>query len=123
MANKIEVAPPAKKQDDLDYMKMGVVREIYKNGAVAFVKEEGDDKEQKFFIPGWSFNHVNTPKVKFLTSIKGVGLCIDDLVNFYIDANQHAKPYDGVACNVDVFKHADPPKASKKRVGLPLIRA
>ena len=39
-----------------------------------------------------------------------IGLGIGDLVNFYIDPNVIAKPYDAVACNVDVLKHADVPK-------------
>lgn len=106
--------PPAgvqgKKPEEhrVDYMKMGYVKEIRKNGAIAVVKEEGQDLEQKFFIPGWSFTHINTPKVvKFLTTTQGVGLSVGDLVNFYIDPNMHAKPYDAVACNVDVLKHAD----------------
>jgi hypothetical protein len=102
------------KKEDVDYMKMGIVKEIRKNGAVALVKEEGQDLEQKFFIPGWSFTHINTPKiVKFLTTTQGVGLSVGDLVNFYIDHNMHAKPYDAVACNVDVLKHAE--VAVKKR--------
>jgi len=92
-----------------DYMKMGLVKDIRRNGAVVHVKEEGEDVEQKFFIPGWSFIHTNSPKVKFLTTTQGVGLCVGDLVNFYIDPNMTAKPYDAVACNVDVLKHVDVP--------------
>ena len=115
--NPIETVPATKKQEEIDYMKMGIVKEVRKNGAVAVVKEEGDDKEQKFWIPGWAFTHVNTPKIKYLTTTKGVGLSIGDLVNFYIDPNLQAKPYDAVACNVDVFKHAEVPNAkSKQRV-------
>ena len=36
----------------VDYMKMGLVKEVRRNGAVVHVKEEGEDKEQRFFIPG-----------------------------------------------------------------------
>jgi len=107
----IEEQVPAKKTEEaVDYMKMGLVKEIRKNGAVAYVKEEGEENEQKFFIPGWAFTHFNSFKVKFLTTTQGVGLSIGDLVNFYIDPNVFAKPYDAVACNVDVLKHADVPK-------------
>lgn len=113
--NPIETVPATKKQEEIDYMKMGIVKEVRKNGAVAVVKEEGDDKEQKFWIPGWAFTHVNTPKIKYLTTTKGVGLSIGDLVNFYIDPNLQAKPYDAVACNVDVFKHAEVPNAKSKQ--------
>ena len=101
---------PDKAEDVVDYMKMGIVKEIRKNGAVAHVKEEDEEKEQKYFIPGWAFTHFNTPKIKFLTTTQGVGLSVGDLVNFYIDPNVFAKPYDAVACNVDVLKHADVPK-------------
>merc|ERR1712080_320650 len=66
-------------------------------------------------IPGWSFTHFNSPKVKFLTTTQGVGLSIGDLVNFYIDPNVFANPYDAVACNVDVLKHADVPKAPTEK--------
>jgi len=110
MNNNEPIAPGSatKKQEDVEYMKMGIVKEIRKNGAVAMVKDEGQENEQKFFIPGWSFTHVNTPKVvKFLTTTQGVGLSVGDLVNFYIDPNMHANPFDAVACNVDVLKHAD----------------
>jgi hypothetical protein len=96
----------------VDYMKMGLVKEVRRNGAVVHVKEEGEDKEQRFFIPGWSFTHTNSPKVKFLTTTQGVGLSVGDLVNFYIDPNMTAKPYDAVACNVDVLKHADFPTSA-----------
>ena len=105
-----------KKKEEVDYMKMGIVKEIRKNGAIAVVKEEDEETEQKFFIPGWSFSHVNTPRSKFLTTTQGVGVSIGDLVNFYIDTNMVAKPYDAVACNVDVLKHAEPNK--QKRVNL-----
>jgi len=101
---------PEKAEDVVDYMKMGIVKEIRKNGAVAHVKEEDEEKEQRYFIPGWAFTHFNTPKIKFLTTTQGVGLSVGDLVNFYIDPNVYAKPYDAVACNVDVLKHADVPK-------------
>lgn len=102
-------------------MKMGIIKEIRKNGAVAAVKEEGSEQEHTFFIPGWSYTHVNTPKLKSLTTTQGVGLCIGDLVNFYIDPNLHAKPYDAVACNVDVLKHADkaPNKMGNKKSPVP----
>jgi len=106
----IEKIIPKKTEEAVDYMKMGLVKEIRKNGAIAYVKEEGEDKAQKFFIPGWAYTHFNTPKVKFLTTTQGIGLGIGDLVNFYIDPNVTAKPYDAVACNVDVLKHADSPK-------------
>jgi len=106
---------PKKGQDEVDYMKMGIVKEIRKNGAVAVVKEEGEEKEQSYFIPGWSFSHLNTPRTKFLTTTQGVGLSIGDLVNFYIDNNMFAKPYDAVACNVDVLKHAEIKKKARKR--------
>ena len=36
----------------VDYMKMGLVKEVRRNGAVVHVKEEGEEKEQRFFIPG-----------------------------------------------------------------------
>jgi len=111
----VEQVTTKKTEEVLDYMKMGLVKEIRKNGAVAYVKEEGEEKEQKFFIPGWSFIHVNSTKVKFLTTTQGVGLSIGDLVNFYIDPNVFAKPYDAVACNVDVLKHADVQKAPTEK--------
>merc|ERR1719474_548275 len=111
----VEQVAAKKTEEAVDYMKMGLVKEIRKNGAIAHVKEEGEDKEQKFFIPGWSFTHFNSPKVKFLTTTQGVGLSIGDLVNFYIDPNVVAKPYDAVACNVDVLKHADVPKAPTEK--------
>lgn len=107
----IEQINAKKTEEAVDYMKMGLVKEIRKNGAIAYVKEEGEDKEQKFFIPGWAYTHANAPKVKLLTTTQGIGLSIGDLVNFYIDANVTAVPYDAVACNVDVLKHADVPKA------------
>jgi len=111
----VEQVTTKKTEEAVDYMKMGLVKEIRKNGAIAYVKEEGEDKEQKFFIPGWSFTHFNSPKVKFLTTTQGVGLSIGDLVNFYIDPNVVANPYDAVACNVDVLKHADVPKAPTEK--------
>jgi len=106
----VEQVTTKKTEEAVDYMKMGLVKEIRKNGAIAYVKEEGEEKEQKFFIPGWSYTHFNSTKVKFLTTTQGIGLGIGDLVNFYIDPNVIAKPYDAVACNVDVLKHADVPK-------------
>jgi len=106
----VEQVTAKKTEEAVDYMKMGLVKEIRKNGAIACVKEEGEEKEQKFFIPGWSYTHFNSTKVKFLTTTQGIGLGIGDLVNFYIDPNVIAKPYDAVACNVDVLKHADVPK-------------
>jgi hypothetical protein len=48
-----------------DYMKMGTVVEIRKNGAVAAIK---DSSEDKYFVPGWSYLHVNTLKTEFLTT-------------------------------------------------------
>merc|ERR1712168_181861 len=113
----VEQVTTKKTEEAVDYMKMGLVKEIRKNGAIAYVKEEGEEKEQKFFIPGWSYTHFNSTKVKFLTTTQGIGLGIGDLVNFYIDPNVIAKPYDAVACNVDVLKHADVPKPPTGKKG------
>lgn len=115
VVNNDALANSKKSQDEVDYMKMGIVKEIRKNGAVAVVKEEDEDKEQAYFIPGWSYSHHNTPRSKFLTTTQGVGLSTGDLVNFYIDSNMVAKPYDAVACNVDVLKHAEQKKKTRKR--------
>jgi len=110
----------AKKADEVNtnYMKMGTVSEIRKNGAVAMVKDSNpeSDKVEKYFVPGWAYRHVNTPKGQFLTTTQGVGLSVGDLINFYIDPKLEAKPYDAVACNVDILKHAEKPavKAEKK---------
>jgi len=111
----IEQINAKKNEEAVDYMKMGLVKEIRKNGAIAYVKEDGEAKEQKFFIPGWAYTHANAPKVKLLTTTQGIGLNIGDLVNFYIDANMTAVPYDAVACYVDVLKHTDVPKAPIKK--------
>ena len=94
-------------------MKMGIVQDIRKNGAVVIVKTEDSDLEQKYFIPGWAFN-VNNSRQRQLTTTQGIGLSVGDLVNFYIDPNTQAKPYDGVACNVDILKHAEAPSGLKK---------
>ena len=95
-------------------MKMGIVKEIRKNGAVAIVKNEDSDLEQKYFIPGWAFN-VNNSRQRQLTTTQGIGLSVGDLVNFYIDPNCQAKPYDAVACNVDILKHAEAPGGTAKK--------
>jgi hypothetical protein len=87
-----------------DYMKMGTVVEICKNGAVAAIE---DSSEDKYFVPGWSYRHVNTLKTEYLTTTQGVGLGVGDLINFYVDTEQQAKPYTAVACNVDVLKPAE----------------
>lgn len=101
---------------------MGTVTEIRKNGAVAVVKDSTTEPEkvERFFVPGWAFKHVNTPKApQFLTTTQGVGLSVGDLINFYVDPKQEAKPYDAVACNVDVLKHAVmPSKKGEKKVRL-----
>jgi len=111
----IEQINTKKTEEAVDYMKMGLVKEIRKNGAIAYVKEEGEDKEQKFFIPGWAYTHANAPKVKLLTTTQGIGLRIGDLVNFYIDANVTAAPYHAVACNVDILKPQMRKKQQKKK--------
>ena len=58
-------------------------------------------------ITGWTYNHLNIPRVKFLTTTQGIGLCVGDLINFYVDPKMEAVPYTGVACNVDVLKHVE----------------
>ena len=95
-----------KKQEDLSYMLMGIVKEVRKNGAVAVVKNEDSDLEQKYFIPGWAFTSRHA-RQKQLTTTQGKGLSVGDLVTFYIDPNMQAKPYDAVAGNVDILKQAE----------------
>lgn len=98
------------------YMKLGTVAEIRKNGAVATVNTE-DGQEERYFVPGWMYQHINIPRVKFLTTTQGIGLCVGDLINFYVDPKMEAKPYTAVACNVDVLKHVveSPSKSNKRR--------
>lgn len=98
------------------YMKLGTVVEIRKNGAVAIVNTE-DGQEERYFVPGWMYQHINIPRVKFLTTTQGIGLCVGDLINFYVDPKMEAKPYTAVACNVDVLKHVveSPSKSNKRR--------
>merc|ERR1712018_754273 len=97
------------------YMKLGTVVEIRKNGAVAIVNTE-DGQEERYFVPGWMYQHINIPRVKFLTTTQGIGPCVGDLINFYVDPKMEAKPYTGVACNVDVLKHVENiSKGGKKR--------
>jgi hypothetical protein len=112
--NETAAATAKKPESEFDYMKMGIVKEIRKNGAVAIVKNEDSDLEQKYFIPGWAFS-VNSSRQKQLTTTQGIGLSVGDLVNFYIDPNSQAKPYDAVACNVDILKHADAPGVTKDK--------
>merc|ERR1712088_546987 len=52
-----------------------------------------------------------------LTTTQGIGLCVGDLINFYVDPKMEAKPYTAVACNVDVLKHVveSPSKSNKRR--------
>ena len=64
-----------------------------------------DGQEERYFVPGWMYQHINIPRVKFLTTTQGIGLCVGDLINFYVDPKMEAKPYTAVACNVDVLKH------------------
>jgi len=114
-----------KKQEDLSYMLMGIVKEVRKNGAVAVVKNEDSDVEQKYFIPGWAFTSGHA-RQKQLTTTQGKGLSVGDLVTFYIDPNMQAKPYDAVAGNVDILKQAEvstnnagTEKAKAKKIGPP----
>ena len=95
---------------------MGIVKEVRKNGAIAIVKnEDADLVEQKYFIPGWAFQARGQRQ---LTTTQGKGLSIGDIVSFYIDPNQQAKPYDAVAANVDVLKQAEASNgASKDKAG------
>jgi len=111
-----KLGDPSKKEDDkATYMKMGTVSDIKKNGAVAVVVKEDGEKES-YFVPGWMYQHINTPKGRFMTTTQGVGLCVGDLINFYVDPKLEAKPYVAVACNVDVLKHVDNvAKGSKSR--------
>jgi len=114
-----------KKPEDLSYMLMGIVKEVRKNGAVAVVKNEDSDLEQKYFIPGWAFTSSHARGQKQLTTTQGKGLKVGDLVAFYIDPNQQAKPYDAVAGNVDVLKQAEgssgvnTKKSKAKKIGPP----
>ena len=71
---------------------------------LAIVNTE-DGQEERYFVPGWMYQHINIPRVKFLTTTQGIGLCVGDLINFYVDPKMEAKPYTAVACNVDVLKH------------------
>lgn len=114
-----------KKQEDLSYMLMGIVKEVRKNGAVAVVKNEDSDVEQKYFIPGWAFTSGHA-RQKQLTTTQGKGLSVGDLVTFYIDPNMQAKPYDAVAGNVDILKQAEvstnnagKEKSKAKKIGPP----
>ena len=68
-----------------------------------------------FAITGWTYHHLNSPRVKFLTTTQGIGLCVGDLINFYVDPKMEAAPYTGVACNVDVLKHVEKSKGGKNR--------
>lgn len=95
-----------KPDENASYMKMGTVTSIKKNGCVTKVATE-DGKEENYFVPGWTYNHLNIPRVKFLTTTQGIGLCVGDLINFYVDPKMEAVPYTGVACNVDVLKHVE----------------
>ena len=52
----------------VDYMKMGLVKEVRRNGAVVHVKEEGEDKEQRFFIPGKNSKIVLTRLIQVITN-------------------------------------------------------
>lgn len=110
-SNNIE--PPKKPEVNSSYMKMGMVSEIKKNGAVAVVTKENGEKES-YFVPGWMYQHINIPKIKFLTTTQGIGLCIGDLINFYVDPKLEASPYVAVACNVDVLKHVENPAKGGK---------
>ena len=102
-----KLGDPSKSEDETaTYMKMGTVSDIKKNGAVAVVVKEDGEKES-YFVPGWMYQHINIPKGRFLTTTQGVGLCIGDLINFYVDPKLEAKPYVAVACNVDVLKHVE----------------
>ena len=42
------------------------------------------------------YQHINISRVKFLTTTQGVGLCVGDLINFYVDP-QLVSPREG-AC-------------------------
>jgi len=103
-----------KPDDNASYMKMGTVTSIKKNGCVTKVATE-DGKEEDYFVPGWTYHHLNSPRVKFLTTTQGIGLCVGDLINFYVDPKMEAAPYTGVACNVDVLKHVEKSKGGKNR--------
>lgn len=114
--NNNEPQDNPRKADEIgSYMKMGTVTSIKKNGCVTKVTTE-DGKEENYFVPGWTYNHLNIPRTKFLTTTQGIGLCVGDLINFYVDPKMVAVPYTGVACNVDVLKHVENiSKGGKKR--------
>ena len=58
-----------KKQEDLSYMLMGIVKEVRKNGAVAVVKNEDSDVAQKYFIPGWAFTSGHARQKQLTTTL------------------------------------------------------